>query len=179
MAEALAVAGRAGAVGEAIASCFEVHVLRDERWVIDCMSEHAEDALANAHDLARRAEVLGVKVIHERYNPRTDLSAARIVFCALKPPRPKARRLAPVGAFASRPGATTPDDRPSGAPLAAEAPWQDARPPTSLASPPAARRPAGRRPPAPDAGSWHLFAWASLGLAVTASLLFVLLLLAG
>lgn len=169
MAEALAMASRAGGNGEAIASYFEVHVLREERWVIDCTSPSAEDALANAQDLARRAEVLGVKVIHERYNPQTDQSAARVVYSAIKPPRPKSRRPAPISAPRT---VTAPSvDRPHGELLSeGGAPVLPSQP---------VRRPIGHQPPAPDTGSWQLFAWASLGLAVTAALLFVLLLLAG
>lgn len=169
MAEALAMASRARGSGEAIASYFEVHVLREERWVIDCTSPSAEDALANAQDLARRAEVLGVKVIHERYNPQTDQSAARVVYSAIKPPRPKTRRPAPIGV--PRPFTTPTADRPAGeVPPGGEAPPSTAQP---------ARRPIGHQPPAADTGSWQPFAWASLGLAVTAALLFILLLLAG
>ncbi len=168
MAEALAMASRAGGNGEAIVSYFEVHVLRDERWVIDCTSPSAEDALANAQDLARRSEVLGVKVIHERYNPQTDQSAARVVYSAIKPPRPKPRRSAPIGV--PRAAAVSPVATPGDPPSEGAAP---------TATPQPARRPIGHQPPVPDTGSWQLFAWASLGLAVTAALLFVLLLLAG
>ncbi len=176
MVEALAMAGRAGDIGEAIVSCYEVHVLRDERWVIDCMSRDAEEALTNAHDLARRAEVLGVKVIHERYNPRTDQSAARVVYSRLKPPRPKGRRLAPIGAFVARSRGTSPGNG-SGGEASAAAPTipDDRRTPSPSITHEALRR----RPSAADIGSWHLFAWASLALAVTASLLFLLLLLVG
>lgn len=176
MVEALAMAGRAGGIGEAIVSCFEVHVLRDERWVIDCMSADAEEALTNAHDLARRAEVLGVKVIHERYNPRTDQSAARVVFSRLKPPRPKVRRLAAAGAFAARPRGISHGNRTVGEASAAGPAIPDDRLPPS---PPITHQPPRRRPSAADTGSWQLFAWASLALAVTAALLFLLLLLAG
>ncbi|MEZ5905332.1 MAG: hypothetical protein R3C69_09640 [Geminicoccaceae bacterium] len=178
MAEALAMASRAGDGGEAIASYFEVHVLRDERWVIDCTSPSAEDALANAQDLARRAEVLGVKVIHERYNPQTDQSAARVVYSAIKPQRPKGRRLPPIAAPAARPTTTPvhhPDDNALSADPASENPPSE-MPPSIPATP---GRPVVYREPPRETGSWQLFAWASLALAVTASLLFVLLLLAG
>lgn len=179
MAEALAVASRAGDSGEVIASYFEVHVLRDERWVIDCTSPSAEDALANAQDLARRAEVLGVKVIHERYNPHTDQSAARIVYSAIKPQRPKGRRLAPIAAPAARPITATFADRPLDDVLSADPSSQDPRPQAPPSTWATASRPIGRQQPPRETGSWQLFAWASLALAVTASLLFVLLLLAG
>jgi len=155
---------------DAVASYFEVHVRRGDRWVIDWTSPLAADALAEAEDLARKVDVQGVKVVNERYDRRTEQSAARVIFKLEKPERKR-----PSG-FA-RPMAAGPLPAPATGPPSAPA----ARPPKAQVLPDAEpiapswrpRHPGPASPPAP----WELFAWASVALAVAAALLFGLLLL--
>lgn len=161
MAEARAVP--AVADDDAVASYFEVHVRRGDRWVIDWTSPLAADALAEAEDLARKVDVQGVKVVNERYDRRTEQSAARVIFKLEKPERKR-----PSG-FA-RPMAAGPRPAPAAGPAKAQV-LPDAEP-LAPSWPP--RHPAPASPPAP----WELFAWASVALAVAAALLFGLLLLA-
>ena len=185
MAQALAAA--AGDAAEtAVASYFEVHVQRDERWMIDCTAHNAEDALAEAEEIARKADVTAVKVINERYNAATDQSAARVVFKVEKRrrsprsdgprlmARPRAARAAPVTGQASS-GPEEGADPPAAALSADHArsiPHPTLRPtgPVGLSLDLASR-------PGAAAGTWQLFAWASIGLAVAATLLFIILLL--
>ena len=173
MAEARAVP--AVADDDAVASYFEVHVRRGDRWVIDWTSPLAADALAEAEDLARKADVQGVKVVNERYDRRTEQSAARVIFKLEKPERKR-----PSG-FA-RPMAAPPGPRrPAPPPAAGPPPAPAAGPPRAQVLPDAEplapswppRHPGPASPPAP----WELFAWASVALAVAAALLFGLLLL--
>ncbi len=147
----------------AVASYFEVHVRRADRWVIDCTCANAAEARAEAADIARKPDVLGVKVVNERYNPRTEQSAARVVFKVEKPERRPRSGFVRVAA-ASRPvAAAAPPARPL-----PEAAWDTA---------PAASAPSGGALELPtQPAPWLLFAWASLALAVTASLLFLFLL---
>jgi hypothetical protein len=167
---------------DAVASYFEVHVRRGDRWVIDWTSPLAADALAEAEDLARKADVQGVKVVNERYDRRTEQSAARVIFKLEKPERKR-----PSG-FA-RPMAVPGPRRSPPPPAAAPPPVTAAGPPpVPAARPPSAQvlrdaeqlapswrpcHPGPTSPPAP----WELFAWASVALAVAAALLFGLLLL--
>jgi hypothetical protein len=161
MAEALAPAALAD--GDTVASYFEVHVRRGDRWVIDCTAPSADEALAEAEDIVRRADVLAVKVVNERYNPRTDQTAARVIFTATKPERKRA-----PGPIALRAVARLPE-RPRSSPEAAS-PIIDPTVET------AAFRPASSGQPAPAPAPWLVFAWASLALAIGATLLFGILL---
>jgi hypothetical protein len=161
MAEALAAT--AVAETDAVASYFEVHVRRGDRWVIDCTAASADDALAEAEDIARRADVLAVKVVNERYNPRTDQTAARVIFTAAKPERKRAGDRIGLRAMPRPPQPTK--TLPPAAPPILEAPTETAAP----------GRPASNEP-APSPAPWMLFAWASLALAVAATLLFGILL---
>jgi hypothetical protein len=185
MAQALAAAA-SDAADTAVASYFEVHVQRDDRWMIDCTAHNADEALAEAEEIARKSDVTAVKVINERYNAATDESAARVVFkvekrrrsrrsdgpCLVAQPR-VARPQPPAGQVPSAPGPQA--DAPAAAPNAGHArpirspslrPIASANPSVGLTSRPNAA-----------AGPWQLFAWASIALAVAATLLFIVLLL--
>ncbi len=179
MAPALA-ANRTAEDDLGVASYFEVHVRRDERWTIDCMAPSAGEAVAEAEDIARRADVTAVKVVNERYNPRTDQSAGRVVFRLEKPEG--RRRSGHVRLMASP--RVPPPPPPAAQPPATTTPL----PPAPTSPPPApAARPSGgpaptgaRRGPAEaPTAPWLLFAWASLALALGASALFVFLLVIG
>jgi hypothetical protein len=176
MAEARAVP--AVADDDAVASYFEVHVRRGDRWVIDWTSPLAADALAEAEDLARKVDVQGVKVVNERYDRRTEQSAARVIFKLEKPERKRPSGFArPMAAGPLPAPATGPPPAPAAGPPSAPA----VRPPKAQVMPDAEpiapswrpRHPGPASPPAP----WELFAWASVALAVAAALLFGLLLL--
>jgi hypothetical protein len=180
MAPALA-ANRTAEDDLGVASYFEVHVRRDERWTIDRMAPTAGEAVAEAEDIAKRADVTAVKVVNERYNPRIDQSAGRIIFKLEKPER--RRRSGHMRLMASpRVPPPAPAAQPSESPLAIAS-----LPPPATSPPPApaartsggpAPRGAPRGPQAPTA-PWLLFAWASLALALGASALFVFLLVIG
>ncbi len=161
MAEAVATPSLAPE--DAVVSYFEVHVRRGDRWVIDCTAPSAAEAVAEAEDIARRLDVLGVRVVNERYNRHTDQSAARVILKLEKPERK--RPAGPVRLVA--PPRTALRQAAPGAPPAA-APVPD---PTPLLPPDEPFEPASPISP------WQLFAWASLALAGAATLLFVLLLL--
>jgi hypothetical protein len=168
MAEARAVP--AVADDDAVASYFEVHVRRGDRWVIDWTSPLAADALAEAEDLARKVDVQGVKVVNERYDRRTEQSAARVIFKLEKPERKRPSGFArPMAAGPLPAPATGPPPAPAARPPKAPV-LPDAEPITPSWRP---RHPGPGSPPAP----WELFAWASVALAVAAALLFGLLLL--
>ena len=171
MAEARAMP--AVADDDAVASYFEVHVRRGDRWVIDWTSPLAADALAEAEDLARKADVQGVKVVNERYDRRTDQSAARVIFKLEKPERKRPSGFARPMAAPPGPRRPAPAAGPSPAPAAGppEAPVLPEAWPDAPSWPP--------RPPAPGSSPapWGLFAWASVALAVAAALLFGFLLL--
>jgi hypothetical protein len=161
MAEVVAHAALAN--GDTVASYFEVHVRRGDRWVIDCTAPSADEALAQAEDIARRGDVLAVKVVNERYNPRTDQTAARVIFTVTKPERKRAPgpMLLRAVARSSEPTRPLPDA---------------ASPATDPALETAAFRQASSNQPASAPAPWLMFAWASLALAVAATLLFGLLL---
>ena len=174
MSQAVPLAGEGAAV--TLLSHFEVHVQREGRWTIDCIARTAAEALAEAEEIARRPEVLGCKIVNERYNPLTDLCAARVVHRFEKP-----RRKRQPAARAPRPSSAAPSSALSSSAAMAPA-W--AVPPPSSAPPPAAEAAArplsGIRPAAPPAPSlWLSAAWAGSALAVAATLLFALLSLAG
>ena len=176
------VADRAAEDDLGVASYFEVHVRRDDRWMIDCTSASAAEAQAEAEDIVRRGDVMAVKVVNERYNPRTDQSAGRVVFKIEKPERK--RRGGPIRMLAApRAMPAAPPAAPAAPPT--EAAMAEASPEAALASPPLAAPPRRRPPPGADATAssltapWLLFAWASLALALGASALFVLLLVIG
>jgi|GEM_PF-2021555 len=162
-----------------VASYFEVHVRREARWTIDCTATTAAEALAEAEDIARRTDVMAVKVVNERYNPRTDQSAARVIHKVEKPERKRARGpvrmvAAPRAVPASKPAtlaghAETPAPTAVAEPATATSTAAQQRPQHALA----------RGAPASPAAPWLLFAWASLVLALGASALFVLLLVIG
>jgi len=164
---ALAVAGDAST----IVGYFEVHVRRDDRWMIDCTAQRAEDALAEAAELARRSEVQGVRVLHERYNPATDQGASRVIHDFAKPGRKRGPGMAKLAA--ARPGPPTAN------PFAAiAAPASAVIEPRHHASPPSGRITPNARPttqPAP----WAAFVWATLALATAATLLFLVLAISG
>lgn len=188
MAQALATAADSAAESS-VASYFEVHVQRDDRWMIDCTAHNAEDALAEAEEIARKADVTAVKVINERYNAATEESAARIVFKVEKRRRSRHRdgprlmaqpRVArPVPVSISLPAPASYDLGSSNEPEVEGnarhahstpdpiSPWVD---PTDLS-----------RGAVSDAryaaGPWQLFAWASITLALAATMLFIVLLL--
>lgn len=151
MANGLAASG-AAKDDDAVVSYFEVHARRGDRWVIDCTTQDAREALNEADELTRKSDVLAVKVFNERYDPRTDRSATRLIFEQEKPARKRQAR--PLMAAVSRPTVT--------APRAAD----DTSVPSLAPLPPAA-------PPA--AAPWLLFAWATMALAIGATALFVLL----
>lgn len=164
-----------------VASYFEVHVRREARWTIDCTATTAAEALAEAEDIARRTDVMAVKVVNERYNPHTDQSAARVIHKVEKPERKRAR--GPVRMVAAP--RVVPVAKPETAAETGPATPQPARPePASARAQPAepSRLPqhavAGGTSASP-AAPWLLFAWASLVLALGASALFVLLLVVG
>lgn len=157
-----------------VSSYFEVHVRREARWTIDCTATTAAEALAEAEEIVRRVDVRAVKVVNERYNPRIDQSAARVVFKVEKPERKQSR-----GPFRMMAAPRVVNALP---PVAAASPGHSA--PSSAASqseersvPPRGYR-ARARATSP-AASWLLFAWASLVLALGASALFVVLLVVG
>ena len=189
MAEAVAAAS--GSEPEiAVASYFEVHVRRNDRWMIDCTAHNADDALAEAEEIARKADVTAVKVINERYNPATDESAARVIFKVEKRRRSRRSdgpRLVAQARVARPNPVTTPL---SG--QASSAPWPEAEAaaaelngnplrqiphPTLRSTDPASVDLGLTNRPRAAAGPWQLFAWASIALAVAATLLFIVLLL--
>jgi hypothetical protein len=165
-----------------VASYFEVHVRRDERWMIDCTSPTAAEAMIEAEDIVRRSDVMAVKVVNERYNPRTDQSAGRVIFKLEKPERKKRgganRMIAAPRVMSVAPPVV------AAAPLVADA-MPAAAPDLAPATPPRAERararppPGARGTPSSPTAPWLLFAWASLALALGASALFVLLLVIG
>lgn len=183
MAQASAAAA-SGAAETAVASYFEVHVQRHERWMIDCTAHNADDALAEAEEIARKADVTAVKVINERYNAATDESAARVVFKVEKRRRP---RRSDSPRLVAQPRVARPTPVPAQASSApgpqADLPAVDLDASHGRAIPdPPPIDPAGLsssfvscRPAA--TGPWQFFAWASIALAVAATLLFMLLLL--
>lgn len=161
-----------------VVSYFEVHVRRETRWTIDCTGSTAAEALAEAEDIARRLDVMAVKVVNERYNPRTDQSAARVIYKVEKPERKRSRgavRMVAAPRVPHAPQPATPVDTQSVAPIA-EPPAAAAQPAGPTALP---RHSVVRDAPASSTATWLLFAWASLVLALGASALFVLLLLVG
>jgi hypothetical protein len=176
------VADRAAEDDLGVASYFEVHVRRDERWMIDCTSATAAEALTEAEDIVRRGDVTGVKVVNERYNPRTDQSAGRVIFKFEKPERKKrggtVRMIAaPRVVPAARPVAPGAPDVDAAISAAAPDPAPATPSPDDL---PRGRPPPGARgTPSSSTAPWLLFAWASLALALGASALFVLLLVIG
>ncbi len=101
-----------------IGTHYEVHALRNGRWLIDCAAKEPEQAIREAKDILRDAEVRGARVVKEIWNPSTNTTAARIIFSKLKSdsaPMPrsgvKARSAnqkppGPVAAAPSRPGTT-------------------------------------------------------------------------
>ena len=91
---------------------FEVHVLDSDRWTIDYVSTSEEDALEEAEELVRRPEISGVRVVKEMFNPRTEVTAARILFERVRPARPSA--VAPLRVAADAP--TGPSLDPPGPP---------------------------------------------------------------
>lgn len=153
--------------GDAIVGYFEVHVRRDDRWLIECTAQVAEDALSEAQDLARRSDVRGVKVVHERYNPQTDQSAGRVVFDFAKPEHKRPHGL-PRPAAVPRPQPAEPQTVPAAAGAT------PASPPPPRSSPSMSGAAFRRRPVAAPV-PWTAFAWASLALAVAATLLFLVL----
>ena len=183
MAQAVAAAA-SGAADTSVASYFEVHVQRDERWMIDCTAHNAEDALAEAEEIARKADVTAVKVINERYNAATDESAARVIFKVEKRRRSRRSdgpRLVAQARVARPNPFTTPLSRQAssapGPEAEAAAAKLDANPvrPIPHATDSASLRHTSH--PRAAAGPWQLFAWASIALAVAATLLFIILLL--
>jgi len=161
-----------------VASYFEVHVRRETRWTIDCTAATAAEALAEAEDIARRTDVMAVKVVNERYNPRTDQSAARVVYKVEKPERKRSRGAVRMVAAPRVPRAPQPATIPTPADLQNAAPIAEPpAPPGRSTAPP--RHAVARDAPAASASTWLLFAWASLVLALGASALFVLLLVIG
>jgi hypothetical protein len=175
------VADRAAEDDLGVASYFEVHVRRDERWMIDCTSATAAEALAEAEDIARRGDVMGVKVVNERYNPRTDQSAGRVVFKLEKPERKNRggaiRMNAAPRVVPAAPPVVTAAPAAEAALSAAAAESAPASPP--LAALPRRHPPGAHSTPSSPTAPWLLFAWASLALAVGASILFVFLLVIG
>lgn len=164
-----------------VASYFEVHVRREARWTIDCTAATAAEARVEAEDIARRTDVMAVKVVNERYNPRTDQSATRVIFKVEKPERKRSRGAVRLAAAprVPRPPQLATNATPVGAPTAAPL----SEPPTISAPPamppPLPQRAVPGRAPSSPASTWLLFAWASLVLALGASALFVFLLVLG
>ncbi len=168
-----------------VASYFEVHVRRDERWMIDCTSPTAAEALTEAEDIVRRGDVMAVKVVNERYNPRTDQSAGRVIFKLEKPERKKrngAMRMiaSPRVVSAAPPVVSAPPVAVAVAEAATPAAAAGlAATPPSPGEPPRGHRPSDARGTPSPTAPWLLFAWASLALALGASALFVFLLVIG
>lgn len=166
MAKASMAAASAGDE-KAIVGYFEVHVRRDDRWMIDCTSRLADDALAEATEIVKRNEVRAVKVVHERYNPSTDQSASRVIYDFAKPERRRGQtvlRLAQPRPLSAAPAmAETAAAMPNHLPAVGT---RAHRPPVRHRSPP---------PPAP----WTAFAIATLALAITATLLVIILAVSG
>ena len=91
------------AMASAMVVHFEVHVLHQGRWVIDCSGQE-EAAVRNvAKEYAQRPEIMGVRLVKEMYNPSTDRAAARVLLEKIRPKR-EARRVF----LASRPTAPAP-----------------------------------------------------------------------
>lgn len=180
MAQALAAA-QSGEVAVTVASYFEVHVRRDERWMIDCTAHNADDALALAEKIACKTDVTAVKVINERYNPVTDQSAARVIFNVEK--RRRQRRHDGPRLMAQPRAKNTPPSTVPAAPTPKRTEGLTAADPDA-SSPFAPDSTVRTRVPGQSLGlasggpaPWQLFAWASIALAVAATLLFILLLL--
>ncbi len=179
MAQALAVA-QSGEAAATVASYFEVHVRRNERWMIDCTAHNADDALALAEEIARKTDVTAVKVINERYNPVTDQSATRVIFNVEKRRRQQRHdgpRLMAQPKLRSTPPSTVPTasiPKRSDGPIAADrdtlSPFAADAAARTRALSPSLEQASGE--PAP----LQLFAWASIALAVAATLLFIVLL---
>ena len=150
-----------------VASYFEVHVHRDQRWMIDCTSASASEAVAEAEAIVRRTDVKAVKVVNERYNPQTEQTASRVVFKVEKPERKRGRGSMRLAAAPRVSAPAPPVAEPATAPL----------PPAELSGPLLPL--SGRAGPPSAAAPWLLFAWASLALALGASGLFILLLVVG
>lgn len=175
----LLAADRAAESDLDVVNYFEVHVQRAERWMIDCTSANAAEAMSEAEAIFRRGDVMAVKVVNERYNPRTDQSAARVV-CKLEKPERK-RRGGSIRMIAAPRVAPAPV---AAAIAASDAPAVAAADAVLSPSPLAAELPRARPPPAtggtsPPTAPWLMFAWASLTLALGATALFVLLLVIG
>jgi hypothetical protein len=155
----------------AIVGYFEVHVRRDDRWMIDCTAQRAEDALAEAAELGRRSEVQAVKVVHERYNPATDQGASRVIHDFAKPERKRGLGMARLAMARPAP--------PAAKPLAAVQPAPAPAEPQHHAPPPSPGRTQPRSMPPPQPVPWAAFVWATLALATAATLLFLVLAISG
>ena len=71
---------------------YEVHALRAGRWLIECAAKEPEQAIREARDILRDAEVQGTRVVKEIWNPSTDTTAARVIFSKLKSESASKRR---------------------------------------------------------------------------------------
>lgn len=97
---------------------FEVHALHQDRWLIDCTSKSPEHAIHDAKSVLAEADVWGVKVIKEVWQPRTNLVAGRVIFSQMKnepATRPGVRTKVQVRAAApAQPKAPLPTAEPQG-----------------------------------------------------------------
>ena len=69
---------------------YEVHVQRGARWTIELTSAEEDLACERARELLQQAEVDGIKVWKEVYDPASGRSAGRIVLAETRP-RPQGR----------------------------------------------------------------------------------------
>ena len=72
---------------------YEVHVLRGDRWMIDMTTRERTEAVEDAEGILRRQRVGGVRVLQERFNPRTDTVAGRVILEKIMP-KPDRRKIA-------------------------------------------------------------------------------------
>jgi hypothetical protein len=84
---------------------YEVLVHKDGRWQVDCRLRHRDQALEEAHALARRSDVEAVKVVEERPDPDSGTPQEKVVLdtSRSRQPRPARRDQAPAAAPAPRP----------------------------------------------------------------------------
>lgn len=64
---------------------YEIHVLHDERWTIDCAGSDEAQIREVAQDYARRHALAGVRLVKEIYNPENGRAAERVLFEQLRP----------------------------------------------------------------------------------------------
>lgn len=88
---------------------FEVHARRGERWTIELTAAEEAEARARARLLLQRAEVDGVKVWKEIYDPRSDQAAGRVVLAESRPPAKGRWRFARWSAPPAEPALAAPE----------------------------------------------------------------------